>query len=494
VTLRVRIAAVASLAVALAVLAAAVGLYLAVRSDLRGQIDESLAQRAQVFVSEPSGPAPAGGPGARYPDGARPDGGPPPAIGRENGGHDGFPGAVQPARFGAATGYVQFISARGTIDIPGGQGSSPSIAPSASDRAIAERGRGRALSDRTVKGTHLRVLTIGSDRFGIGGAAAGGGGPGAVLIARPLTEVDRELSQILLILLLVGVAGIAIAALLGALVARTALTPIVRFTRRTERLTGNLDLSERLEVTGRDELARLAGSFNATLDALERSVEAQRHLIADASHELRTPIASLRANIQILEDSRRLPSADQESLRRDVIDELDELTSLVSDVVELARGSRGEAAREDVRLDEIVSDAVQRTRRRGELRFELELEPTIVRGEPDRVNRAVSNLLDNARKWSPPDAPIEVTLHDGVVTVRDHGPGFEEADLPRVFERFYRAERARKLPGSGLGLAIVRQAAEAHAGYVKAENAPGGGARLQVSFGPPLSVSPALGV
>jgi two-component system, OmpR family, sensor histidine kinase MprB len=493
VTLRVRIAAVASLAVALAVLAAAVSLYLAVRSDLRGQIDESLTQRAQVFVSASSGPAPAGGPGVRDPQGAPPDGGSPPAFGGEKGGHDGFPRAVQPARFGAATGYVQFISAQGTVDVPGGQGSSPSIAPSASDRAIAERGRGRALSDRTVKGTHLRVLTIGSDRLGIGGTAAGGDGQGAVLIARPLTEVDHELSQILLILLVVGVAGIAIAALLGALVARTALTPIARFTRRTERLTGNLDLSERLEVTGRDELARLAGSFNATLDALERSVEAQRHLIADASHELRTPIASLRANIQILEDSRQLPPADQESLRRDVIDELDELTSLVSDVVELARGSRGESAREDVRLDEIVSDAVQRTRRRGELRFELQLEPTIVRGESDRVNRAVSNLLENARKWSPPDGPIEITLHDGVLTVRDHGPGFEEADLPRVFERFYRAERARKLPGSGLGLAIVRQAAEAHAGYVTAENAPGGGARLQVSFGPPVSVSPALG-
>jgi two-component system sensor histidine kinase MprB len=305
-----------------------------------------------------------------------------------------------------------------------------------------------------------------------------------VIIARPLTEVDHEVSRILLILLIVGLAGIAIAALLGILVARTALTPIARFTARTETVSGNLDLTERLEVTGRDELARLARSFNATLDALERSVEAQRHLVADASHELRTPISSLRANIQILGDAERLPPEDQESLRRDIVEELDELTTLVSDVVELARGPRSESGREEVRVDEIVADAVERTRRRGDLRFDVDLEPTVVRGEPDRINRAVSNLLDNARKWSPAGASVEVSLHDGLLTVRDHGPGFQEADLANVFERFYRAEQARKLPGSGLGLAIVRQAAESHHGYAKAENAPGGGARLRVSFGP----------
>jgi two-component system sensor histidine kinase MprB len=286
-----------------------------------------------------------------------------------------------------------------------------------------------------------------------------------------------------LILVLVGVGGIAIAALLGALVARTALTPIVRFTRRTEALSGSLDTSQRVEVRGRDELARLASSFNATLDALERSAQAQRQLVADASHELRTPIASLRANIQILGDAERLPAEEQENLRRDIVEELDELTSLVSDVVELARGSGMVAVREEVRLDEIAEAAVERTRRRGELRFDLELEPTVVRGDPDRIARAVSNLLDNARKWSPSGGVVEVVLRDGVLTVRDHGPGFDVGDLPKVFERFYRAEQARKLPGSGLGLAIVRQAAEAHGGYARAENAEGGGARLVVSFG-----------
>jgi two-component system sensor histidine kinase MprB len=477
VTLRVRIAAGASVAVALTVVAAAVGVYVAVRSDLRAQIDESLSQRAQAFLPLPE-LGPAGAPGgvgaAGNALGSPPGGTLPPRGGAEHGrfGPDGgFPRQVQPARFGAASGYIQFISPRGAVAVPGGQGATPQIAPSATDRAIASSGQGRALSDRSVRGTHLRVLTI------------GGGGLGAVLIARPLTEVDHELSNILLILGLVGLGGIAIAALLGALVARAALTPIVRFTRRTETLSGSLDTSQRVEVRGRDELARLASSFNATLDALERSVHAQRQLVADASHELRTPIASLRANIQVLGDAERLPAEEQESLRRDIVEELDELTSLVSDVVELARGSGMVAAREEVRLDEIVAAAVERTRRRGELRFELELQPSVVRGDPDRIARAVSNLLDNARKWSPPGGLIEVALSDGVLTVRDHGPGFNEADLPNVFERFYRAAQARKLPGSGLGLAIVRQAAEAHGGYVRAENAPGAGARLVVSFG-----------
>ena len=486
-TLRARIAAGASLSVALAVVAAAVGVYIAVRSDLRAQIDESLKQRAQAF-SAPLAPgpesghggAPASGPGQGYPAGGEQGGPqhPPPGPTEPFAHHAGFPHEVQPARFGAASGYVQFISPQGAVSVPGGQGSSPEIAASTRDRAIAAAGQGRAFSDRSVHGTHLRVLTIGS------------GALGAVMIARPLTEVDSELSRILLILALVGGGGIAIAAVLGTLVARTALLPIVRFTRRTETLTGSLDTSQRVEVRGRDELARLATSFNATLDALERSVQAQRQLVADASHELRTPIASLRANIQVLADAERLPAEDQESLRRDIISELDELTALVGDVVELARGSEAVAVDDEVRLDEIVAAAVERARRRGGVRFELELEPTLVRGDPARIDRAVSNLLDNARKWSAAAGVVEVGLHEGEVSVRDHGPGFAEADLPKVFERFYRAEQARTMPGSGLGLAIVRQAAEAHGGRASAENAPGGGARLRVSFGPALGVPP----
>jgi two-component system sensor histidine kinase MprB len=459
-TLRARIAAVAGLAVALAVLGAAVTVYVAVRSDLRGQVDGYLRQRAQIFTGI-GGPVPP----AAFARGGLPRGAKLPG---------GFPRAVKPPQFGAASGYVQFVSKSGQITVPGGQGSSPRIPPSARDRAIAARGSGHALSDRTVKGTHLRVITVGA------------GSLGAVVIALPLTQVDHELNEILILLAIVGLAGIAIAAVLGALVARTALVPVARFTRRAEVLSDTLDLSQRLQVTGHDEIARLAASFNRTLDVLERSVQAQRHLVADASHELRTPIATLRGNIQILRDAGRLPVEDQVSLQEDIIEELDELTSLVSDVVELARETKTEPATDAVHLDEIVEYAVRRTRRRGEVSLQVSLEPTVISGEADRINRAVSNLLDNARKWSPPNGTVEVNLCDGVLSVRDHGPGFEESDLPFVFDRFYRADRARKLPGSGLGLAIVRQAAEAHGGYVKAENAPGGGARLTVSFGSPV--------
>jgi len=460
-TLRARIAAVAGLAVVLAVLGAAVTVYVVVRADLRGQVDGYLRQRAQIFTGVGALP-----PASVFARGGLPRGAKLPA---------GFPRAVKPPQFGAASGYVQFVSKRGQIIVPGGQGSSPRIPSSARDRAIAAHGSGRALSDRTVKGTHLRVITVGA-------------GPlGAVVIALPLTQVDHELNEILILLALVGLAGIAIAAVLGALVARTALVPVARFTRRAEVLSDTLDLSQRLDVTGHDEIARLAASFNRTLDVLERSVQAQRHLVADASHELRTPMATLRGNIQILREADRLPAEDQASIQDDIVEELDELTSLVSDVVELARETQTEPAHDAVHLDQIVEYAVQRAQRRGEVQLQVSLEPTVLSGEADRINRAVSNLLDNARKWSPADGTIEISLREGVLSVRDHGPGFQESDLPFVFDRFYRADRARKLPGSGLGLAIVRQAAEAHGGYVKAENAPGGGARLTVSFGAPVT-------
>jgi len=162
----------------------------------------------------------------------------------------------------------------------------------------------------------------------------------------------------------------------------------------------------------------------------------------------------------------------------------------VADVVELARGAAPADSPDEVRLDEVVSAAVERARRRGGVVYELELAPTVVSGQADRIGRAVSNLIDNARKWSPPEAVVEVTLADGVLSVRDHGPGFSEPDLPFVFDRFYRAQDARRLPGSGLGLAIVRQAAESCGGFAEARNAPGGGALLRVSFGEPVRVAP----
>ena len=350
-------------------------------------------------------------------------------------------------------------------------------------KELAASGAGSYFTDARVQDVHLRVLTAGLGRRG------------AVQIARPLTEVDRSMRQLLLILLAVGGGGILVAAALGGVVARAALAPVTRFTRQTEALTANPDLSQRLEIEGEDELARLGRSFNATLDALERSAEAQRQLVADASHELRTPISSLRANIQVLQDADLLPEDERASLRADIIAELDELTALVGDVVELARGAKPSDVVDDVRIDQIVRQLVERAERRwgDEVVFRARLQPTVVSGEPERINRALSNLLANAHKWSPPGGLIELDLAEGTLTVRDHGPGFDEADLPHVFDRFYRADSARGMPGSGLGLAIVRQAAEAHGGSVSAGNAAGGGAVVTIAFGPSAIVADAEG-
>jgi two-component system, OmpR family, sensor histidine kinase MprB len=460
VTLRARIAAAAGLAVALAVIAVAVAVYVGVRDQLRGEVDESLRDRTEAVLR------------FRGPEGF-PGGGPdePPGLPRP-----------RPEPFGGPEGYTQLVLPSGrALSRPGGEGQLPVEGRA---REIAAEGSGSYLTDMTVEGVHLRVLTEALPQVG------------ALQVARPLDEIDRQLDRVLLVLLFVGAGGVALGAGLGALVARTALAPIDRFTRRTEQLAADPDPSERMEVTGGEELARLARSFNATLDALERSVEAQRQLVADASHELRTPIASLRANIQTLGEAHRLPVHEREALRADVVAELDELTALVADVVELARGAAPGDLTGEVRLDEIVDGVVERARgRTGDgAEFRVRSEPTLVRGDPGRIHRAVSNLVDNAVKWSPPGEPVELSLSDGALTVRDRGPGFADGDLPRVFERFYRADGARGLPGSGLGLAIVRQAAEAHGGSAEAANAPGGGALLRVSFGPVLSDSSQLRV
>ena len=454
-SLRTRIAAAGTLAVALTVLLAAVIVYLGVRAELRGEIDSSIGNVADLVQVRLEAPAPAPGEFNR-------------AIPLDR---DRLRRREEP--YGGATGYVQLVTDGGAAlpppDVP-----RPRVPVDETARRIARAGAGENLTDMTVDGTHLRVLTRGVR------------GGGAVQVARPLEEVDEQLAGILLVLALVSAGGVALAAGLGVLVARTALAPIGRFTRGTEAVAADPDVSRRMEVgAADDELSRLARSFNATLDALERSVEAQRQLVADASHELRTPMASLRANIQTLEDADRLPAGERAALRADIVEELDELTALVADVVELARGSKPGVALDDVRLDEVVAAVVDRTRSRAGERVEIEaaLEPAVVLGEPDRIQRAVSNLLENAVKWSPPGGSIEVGLRGGVLTVRDHGPGFPPDDLPHVFERFYRADRARGMPGSGLGLAIVKQAAEAHGGTAEARNAPDGGALLRLSFG-----------
>ena len=473
-SLRARMALFAGAAVAIAVVAVVVAGYQGTRHELQSQVDQSLQSLAKPPLQN---------------IGLGPGGGPPqpgvlqfgPHVPSGNGGGDpdeglGFDG-LRPPAFGGASGTFTLFKRDGSTYVPKGQ--SYKIPKTAAIRALAAKGQGQFFTNMRVSGTHIRVLVTGI------------GDKGALAVALPLTTVDNALSNQLMLLLVIGGAGILLAVLFGLLVARTALAPIARFTRQTESIAHNPERieHERLDVTGSDEIARLGRTFNQTLDALEQSVQSQRNLVADASHELRTPIATIRANLQLMREEELLSPEDRAALREDVIEELDELTALVADVVELARGSKPSGEPGDVRLDAIVRAALDRARRRAPgLEFHQVIEPTLIRGEPDRISRAVTNLLDNASKWSPEGGVVEVTLHNGVVTVRDHGPGFKEGDLPYVFDRFHRAKDARSKPGSGLGLAIVRQAAEAHDGFVEAANAPDGGAILRVGFGPTLDL------
>jgi two-component system, OmpR family, sensor histidine kinase MprB len=219
------------------------------------------------------------------------------------------------------------------------------------------------------------------------------------------------------------------------------------------------------------------------LGALEDSARAQRQLVSDASHELRTPLTSLRTNIEVLARDEALPEGDREALLRDVTEQLTEMTALIAELVELARGDQAPADPEDVRLDLVTAEAIERTRRnRPGVTINSTLEESLVRGVPATIERAISNLLDNAAKWSPPGGEVDVRVDGGDVVVRDHGPGIDADDLPFVFDRFYRAPSARGMPGSGLGLAIVRQVAESHGGTVTAEPAEGGGTRMTLSL------------
>jgi len=244
------------------------------------------------------------------------------------------------------------------------------------------------------------------------------------------------------------------------------------------------DLTHRIEVRGDDELGRLAASFNEMLAALERSEAAQRRLVADASHELRTPLATLRTNIETLGRGDELEPEERKRLVADVTHELEEMTELVGDVVELARAPGQDAiARQDVALDELTRDAIERAERRARgVSFERRLQASLVHVDPQRVGRAISNMLDNATKWSPPGGMVEVETEGGRVMVRDHGPGFPDGDLDKVFDRFWRADEARGKPGSGLGLAIVQRVAEEHDGTARARNAPEGGAVVSLEL------------
>ena len=222
------------------------------------------------------------------------------------------------------------------------------------------------------------------------------------------------------------------------------------------------------------------------LGALDESQRAQRQLVADASHELRTPLTSLRTNIEVLARRSDLEPAKRAALLADLTGQLEEMSVLVTDLVEVAADGRPELEASEVQLDAVAQDAVTRAQRLApQITFRTDLQESIVHGVPSRLERAIGNLLDNAVKWSEPGSVVELRVAGGEVVVRDHGPGIDAADLPHVFDRFYRAASARALPGSGLGLAIVRQVASEHGGSVTIESPPGGGTLVRLTLPEP---------
>lgn len=434
-TLRVRITLIAAAAVALAVLAASLGIYLVTAQTLRGTVDRALIELAVDELAGPIDPS--------------------------------FRGGPRPGPFGGAGGTLQVVSATGDV-LPLPPGVEEQLPVSDATIAAASGERDAFFETVSVAGAPVRILTL----------PAGTGL--ALQLARSLAEVETVLADLERRLLVVGLLGVALAAALGTVVSRRAVRPVDELTRIAEEVAATQDLSRRIGSGKPDEIGRLSRAFDGMLAQLEQARQAQQQLVADASHELRTPLTSLRTNVEVLNHLERLQPAERRQLVDDVASQIDEFARLIGSLVELARGERPAHTVETVRLDELAERVLARIPD-PEGRIRLDAEPTTVTGEPERLERCLANLVDNARKYAP-DGPIEVSVADRSVVVRDHGPGIAEADLPHVFERFYRSGDARGAVGSGLGLAIVEQVMLAHGGTVEAANAPEGGASFALRF------------
>jgi two-component system sensor histidine kinase MprB len=428
-----RLTLVAAVAVAPLVAGAAVVTYYVVQNGEYGQIDDSLRlQAANTRVQTPR-------------------------I------------LVPTVAFGQPLVYYQILDQDGNaVPVTGPQAASLPI--SEDDRQVATGAIPESTHDaRSASSVHLRILTrkISGDL--------------TIQASRPLTEVDANLRSLQVALTLVTGAGVALAALLGWLIAQAALRPINRLRQAVDLVTETGDMNQRVPDEGTDELGRLGAHFNRMLGGLDRSLKSQRQLVADASHELRTPLASLRTNIEVLQRSPDLLPGERDKLLRDVVSQVEQLTRLIQDLIDLARGDQAPEENEEVRLDWVVAAAMERAATNWPaVRFSGDLGESVIVGQSGRLDRAVSNLLDNAGKWSPPGSQVEVRVTDHEVMVRDHGPGIDRADLPFVFDRFWRAPAARAMPGSGLGLSIVRQVAEAHGGTVTAELPHDGGTLMRL--------------
>ncbi|HYY45194.1 MAG TPA: HAMP domain-containing sensor histidine kinase [Actinomycetota bacterium] len=441
-SLGTRLTVVAAAAVAVAVAVASAALFLLLRSALLSNVDQALKESAASADLQRN-----------------------------------LSLVFPPSPIGEQRGFAEIFTAAGVVV----RSTNPGIHLGPSNRAIAVAGglEGPYYYDTHLNGVHVRVYV--TRRLGSGSLPPNL----ALLVARPLTDVDAVLERLSVVLLLVAAGGAGLGAGLGRMVAGTALGPVKRLTEATEEITATRDLARRIAEEGTDELGRLARSFNSMLSALEKSVRAQRQLVADASHELRTPLTSMRTNLELLAREPVMDEAERREVHSDILEQLDELTLMVGDLVELAREEEHTTATEAVRLDQLVARAVDRARRRtSRVRFQLSAAPALVVAAPERIERAVGNLLDNAAKWSPPGSVVNVDVRDGRIAVVDRGPGIAPEDQPYIFDRFYRAASARGMPGSGLGLAIVKQVADAHGGRVLVDSTPGRGTRIELSLQP----------
>jgi two-component system, OmpR family, sensor histidine kinase MprB len=440
--LRRRVGMVAAVSVGVAVILVAAVAYFVVRHQLRSQVDNALRAQAGMVQHNITSLS------------------------------NTLPGI--PASAGGPAPYVQAVAADGTAYPIQGK----LRLPVNSDVTSVAAGGGYYMTDIHVGDSHLRELTF-KILFMYHGQ------PLAIQLARPLGYVDHTLSNLRLILLLLIAGGVALAAVLGRVAARRVLAPLAEVAGTAQHISETEDLGARIQVRADDEVGQLATRFNTMLErlqssrsALDESVQAQRQLVADASHELRTPVTSLRTNIELLlADEHQLSEGERRRMLADVVEQSEELSALVGDLIELARGDLPAESAEEVELAQIVAASVERARRNfPEITFQADLTPTTVNGVPERLGRAVNNLLDNAARHSPPSGVVEVVVGPEGVSVRDHGSGIDPADLPYVFDRFFRGAGARGRQGSGLGLAIVRQVAAQHGGSVTAGNAPDGGA------------------
>ena len=440
-TFSVRVAILTAAAVAVAAIGAAFLLYVVVQTQLFTQLDNTLVAAANSARSPRGDDEPL------------------------------FPGGPRGSLTGRGDLAAQFINANaGTV---ARAQTDPVVALVTPDAvAVANGTKDAFFFETTINGSHLRVYVAPSGR-GL-----------AIEVWSPLNAIEATLAETRNRLALLALGSVLLAAALGTVIARTALTPVRRLTTIVEDVARTRDLSRRVTTGSSDELGRLAASFNVMLAELEQSLRSQRQLVADASHELRTPLTSLRTNLELLARGQPTDPAEREQVLRDLVGQIERLSTLVADLIDLARDSDTPLVVEDVRLDEIARTAIDDMRMRYPgVRFEVDAAPSVVRGVRSRIARAVTNLLDNAGKWSASGGTVEVSVRGGEVTVRDHGPGVAPEDEPRLFDRFWRAPSARQLPGSGLGLAIVKDVAEAHGGQVRYERPTDGGARFRLSLG-----------